>query len=118
MLRASAIALALLGAGSLQADDTELYVRNSSTTGVTARANVLFIIDTSGSMVTRVETQAPYQAGTDYPGCFDRDALYFSANGTRPTCGNADNFPKALNRCAASADGLTFAGFYADAALS
>lgn len=117
LLRATVLATALLGAGSLQADDTELYVRNASTTGVTARANVLFIIDTSGSMVTQVETQAPYQAGTTYSGCFDGDAVYFSANGTRPTCGNADRFPKALNRCAASADGLTFAGFYSDAAL-
>ena len=69
------------------ADDTELFVSNSSQFADTARPNILFIIDTSGSMRTEVETQATYVSGDDYTGDCRTDRVYWRI-GTRnpPNC--------------------------------
>ncbi|MCZ6584705.1 MAG: hypothetical protein O6930_01690, partial [Gammaproteobacteria bacterium] len=69
------------------ADDTELFVSNSSQFADTARPNILFIIDTSGSMRTEVETQATYDPGDDYRGDCLADRVYWRI-GTRnpPNC--------------------------------
>lgn len=48
------------------ADDTEIYINNTSDSNI--RPNVMFIIDSSGSMATRVNTAAePYDPDKTYP---------------------------------------------------
>lgn len=106
------LAACLLAAAGARADDSELFLADPD--AAVTRANVLFLIDTSGSMDTLVATQAPYDPGRSFAGCYDGDALYYSSNGTIPACDNPNLLPKAANRCAASRAPLETVGFYAD----
>ena len=71
--------LVALLATAARADDAELFLSDPDAS--TTRANVLFIIDTSGSMDTLVATQASFDSAQTFGGCYDSDALYFSTNG-------------------------------------
>ena len=69
------------------ADDTELFVSNSSQFSTTARPNVLFIIDTSLSMLTEVETQATYDPEYLYDGGCSAARVYWRTGpGDPPLC--------------------------------
>jgi len=98
-----------------QADDAELFLSDPDASAT--RANVLFIIDTSGSMDTLVLTQASFDSGEDFSGCYDSDALYFATSGATPACDSPNVLPKAVNRCAASRQQLEQTGYYADVLL-
>lgn len=100
----------------LDADDSELFL--SDRTAATTDANVLFIIDTSGSMDTLVGTQMPFDPDTDFAGCYRSDSLYYTTTGTRPPCDSPDLLPKSVNYCAASQQALAEVGYYADFLLS
>ena len=105
--------LVLLGTAlPLRADDAELFLSDPSVTATDA--NVLFIIDTSGSMNTLVDTQAPFNPDTSFDGCYRSDALYFTTTGTRPPCDSPDLLPKSVNYCADSAQPLAEVGYYSD----
>jgi type IV pilus assembly protein PilY1 len=94
--------LAVLVALPALADDTEIY---RSQLPAAARPNVLFILDTSGSMDSTVVATAPlYDPNTDYDGaCVDSlDRIYFSTSDTPPTCATSNWFPRASNTCKAS----------------
>lgn len=66
------------------ADDSEIYTAQQPKG---ARPNVLFIMDTSGSMDTKVEQSiAAYEPGTTYIGVCDDNYIYYSTSGTPPTC--------------------------------
>ncbi len=95
-----------------RADDAELFLSDPDAT--TARANVLFIVDTSGSMDALVLTQASFNSGQNFSGCYDSNALYFSTTGATPACDSPNVLPKAVNRCAASRQQLEQTGYYAD----
>lgn len=110
-----ATAALLVLAGPSRADDAELFLSDPDAS--TARANVLFIIDTSGSMDTLVATQAPFDSTETFSGCYSSDALYFSTGGTPPACDSPDLLPKTVNRCAASRSPLAELGYYADKLL-
>jgi type IV pilus assembly protein PilY1 len=110
-------ALILLSAAfPLYADDSELFLSDQSAT--TTDANVLFIIDTSGSMNTLVGTQAPFDPDTSFTGCYRSDALYYTTTGTRPPCDSPDLLLKSVNYCAASKQALAEIGYYADFLLN
>lgn len=94
------------------ADDAELFLSDPDAS--TTRANVLFVIDTSGSMDTLVATQATFDSRQTFGGCYDSNALYFSTTGATPACDSPNVLPKAVNRCAASRQQLSQAGYYAD----
>jgi len=111
----SAILLLVLASPPVRADDAELFL--SDPDAITARANVLFIIDTSPSMDTLVETQATFDSGQAFTGCYDSNALYFSTTGAIPACDSPNALPKAVNRCAASRQPLDLVGYYADVLL-
>jgi type IV pilus assembly protein PilY1 len=96
--------------GAAHADDTELFVTQSGLSD--ARTNVLFIIDTSGSMDTNVLTQAPFNASNTYSGCYDSNSIYFGTTPTLPDCGNANLIPKTRNFCQASKTSLAAVGQY------
>ena len=112
--RVAAVLLACL-ALTARADDSELFLSGPAA-GV-ARANVLFIIDTSGSMDTLVATPATYSTSQTFTGCYDRNALYFSATASTPPCDSPNVQPKAVNRCAASRQQLNQVGYYSDLLL-
>jgi len=84
------------------ADDTELFVIDSSQLG-DARPNVLFILDTSGSMDTEVTTQASYDPATPYAGACANDRIYWRTDtGNPPDCSTNRWFNRAVLTCDAA----------------
>ncbi len=82
------------------ADDTELFVSNSSQFQSTARPNILFIIDTSGSMRSEVVTQATYNPAHLYDGDCRADRVYWrTRTGDPPSCGTRRWFYRAALMC-------------------
>ncbi|MEZ5531076.1 MAG: PilC/PilY family type IV pilus protein [Steroidobacteraceae bacterium] len=104
------LAFALLTVGialPAAADDIEIY-QSSASAG--AKPNVLFIIDTSGSMDGDVVTAPLYDPNTVYAGSCDASRIYFSTNDTPPDCGTSNWIPQTSNNCAASFAALTNIG--------
>ena len=64
------------------ADDTELLVANANSVGAD-KPNILFILDSSGSMRTIERTQEPYNASFDYPGNCASNKYYWAASGDK-----------------------------------
>lgn len=59
------------------ADDTEIYGTSEIDSENRVNSNVMFVMDTSGSMGTKVEvTQVPYDNNVDYPGNYKDDEYY------------------------------------------
>lgn len=86
------------------AEDIEIYVGNAAAT-VEVKPNLLFIVDTSGSMRIKVNTQEPYDISHDYSAdsgsCFDNDRIYFSTGDT-PACGTDNWFNRTALKCDAA----------------
>ncbi len=106
------LVLALAAGSNGFADDTEIFVGNASlASGVTP--NVLFIIDTSGSMNSEVLSQPVYDSRAVYPGACTADRVYWREKaGDPPECDTKKWFNRAALRCAAASqqldqDGLT-----------
>ena len=86
-----AVGLSLLtGAPLALADDTEVYVSNS-TEG--SQPNILFIVDTSGSMSTEVTIPAVYDPATTYTGSCSSSRIYWSTTVRRPPARPASGSP-------------------------
>ncbi|MEE8543022.1 MAG: PilC/PilY family type IV pilus protein [Gammaproteobacteria bacterium] len=98
------------------ADDTELFVSNSSQFSTTARPNVLFIIDTSLSMLTEVETQATYDPEYLYDGDCSAARVYWRTGpGDPPPCTVPYWFNDAALMCDVAIQAFaTSAGRYTD----
>jgi type IV pilus assembly protein PilY1 len=98
----------LLAASAAFADDTEIFVNQGAAAGV--RPNVLFIVDTSGSMSGLVQLdRPPYDGSVEYSGQCDRSAVYYqssTATGTPACTATSASFPAAVNRCAAAVTAL------------
>ncbi len=77
--------LALLAGVPVWADDTELLLVSPALTAK-PKPNVMFILDTSGSMGTEEETTEPYDSTQDYSGDCDRDSLYWTNVDVLPVC--------------------------------
>jgi type IV pilus assembly protein PilY1 len=113
-------ALWVLAAGlPAQADDTELFVSTSSGAGI--RPNILFVIDNSGSMATKVVTQEPYDPSVIYTPTSGStcalDRVYWRQNiGTDPSCGNSNDnwFNVSSLSCQAAIDAFKTSGKYID----
>jgi type IV pilus assembly protein PilY1 len=97
------------------ADDSEVFT-NSAFAGGTVRPNVMFIIDTSGSMDTVVNT---YDPSVDYTAannvCPDKDRIFWSTtnSSTPPDCRTSDQWIKVdNNRCYAAANGMANSGWW------
>jgi type IV pilus assembly protein PilY1 len=89
------------------ADDTEIYMSKAN---AGAQPNVLFIIDTSGSMDGKVDTTPLYDPNTVYTGSCQADRIYYSTDDNPPDCGTSRYFPATSNHCNASAAALTNIG--------
>ena len=99
-----------------RAEDIELFVGNAAA-NTTARPNILLILDDSGSMGSTVITQNNYDPATTYPsvGC-DPSRVYFSTNGTPPTCGTSNWFNWNALQCKHALDAFSkpLGGTYTD----
>ncbi len=91
-----AAALTAGAALPVQADDVEIYLGEPTAQSVASRPNILFVMDTSGSMGTKVTTQTTYDPNEKYTGSCTSDTVYwksasasFSGNGlpVTNTCG-------------------------------
>lgn len=91
------------------ADDTEVFFSQGAARGI--RPNVLFIVDTSGSMASTVQLRKrPYDAAVTYPGSCPQDTIYVTRAGgdnRPPSCETASRtLPASANACAAARDAL------------
>jgi len=108
--------LLALGSGAAAvADDTEILLINPSSS---EKPNVMFIIDSSGSMGNQVQTTVQYDAATVYPtggGC-DPNRLYWTLVNSVPSCasGNTQYVDKSVFACAAAAPRMAGIGSYTD----
>jgi type IV pilus assembly protein PilY1 len=91
--------LAIFGAQPTFADDSEVFTSSTFTTGAGVRANVLFVVDTSGSMSSTVRLYDPTRT---YAGDCDVNYVYWSTVSTfaAPECtGATRRIQNAANRC-------------------
>jgi type IV pilus assembly protein PilY1 len=111
------LALALASGMPVLADDTEILLLTPPEPSE-LKPNVLFILDTSGSMTTVQETGAPYDPLKDYSafGTCDADRIYYSDSAIVPVCDetNTRHIDKASFHCAASAIQVDGVGTYTD----
>jgi type IV pilus assembly protein PilY1 len=120
MKRLSKFSSALVGifavlAAPAQADDSEVFT-NASFLASGVRPNVLFIVDTSGSMETEVENV--YDPAKTYDGDCDAGKVYWRAENTGsavpPVCdsNNKQWVQVDNNRCYAAANGMKTNGWW------
>ena len=74
---AVAAVITLMASAPARADDTELFV-GPAVTASPSRPNILFVMDTSGSMANTVQSKLPYSATTTYSGSCDAGRVYWS----------------------------------------
>lgn len=85
----------------VQADDTEIYRVDSNVAG-SAQPNILFILDTSGSMDTDVDTVPAFDSSTVYAGSCNASRIYYrvGSGGALPDCStSAEWFLSVNNHC-------------------
>src|SRR5262245_27151334 len=102
----------VLSAPPAMADDSEVFNSSTFTTGSDILPNVLFVIDTSGSMDTEFTV---YDPAYTYLGPCDKDLIYWqTANNKRPpVCNETNQFiTKTANRCRDAYLGMTASGWY------
>jgi len=77
---------AIASAAPALADDTELLLFNPSSIAQ-PKPNVMFILDTSGSMSTQEETAEPYDSSQTYGGgACETDKFYWTDSDSVPVC--------------------------------
>jgi type IV pilus assembly protein PilY1 len=82
--------LAMLTGLPVVADDTELLLMNPDPSQ-NPKPNVLFILDSSGSMTTTQDTLKPYDSATPYAGDCDSNAIYWTDVDVTPDCSGGTN---------------------------
>ena len=91
----------------LMADDTEVYIGGPDFSAA-IRPNILFIIDTSGSMDTSVTlTTGTYDPLITYSGDCDASRIYWDSTGNPPDCDTSNWFVATSNVCEDSGAALT-----------
>ena len=111
----SGLLLSVAAATAAYADDTEIFFNQN---GADVPANVMFVLDTSGSMNSLVTTQKPYDSSLSYKAdkCgapFDANSYYFSSKGI-PACGSTQKLAKTQFKCASMLGSLKSGGFATD----
>ena len=84
------------------AEDTEIYLGSNQGQSV-AKPNVLFILDTSGSMGTNVTTTTPFNPAQTYAGSCASNNIFWSTTGIAPACNSGNWFGASTFRCQAAA---------------
>ncbi|MDH4125348.1 MAG: PilC/PilY family type IV pilus protein [Gammaproteobacteria bacterium] len=93
-------AIATLAGMPAIADDTELLLINPDPTK-NPKPNVMFILDTSGSMTTEQTTTDPYDSNDTYAGACDTDHIYWTDVDVIPVCdaSNLNYIEKSAYHC-------------------
>lgn len=116
LLMVGCVVLGLMSSIPVMADDTEIYLGASG--GLPeVNPNILFIIDNSGSMDTKVETLDGYDPNTVYTGSCDVNRVYYTRGGRSPStssCG--DYIDKSAFVCEKGINAFTTGGLYSDIA--
>jgi len=109
-------ALAMLSGSPVLADDTELLLATPGTNSNPFNANILLIIDSSGSMATTEQTVETYDGTNTYAGTCDNTKLYWTQLSVTPTCdvANTQLIDKATYVCELSFRQLDGIGVYSD----
>ena len=107
-------ALACIGSGFTPAfaDDSEVFTSAAYTSGNAVRPNILFVIDTSGSMSSNVMN---YDPSMTYAGPCPVGRVYWRTTNSAqpPDCTTTNSWVlEARNTCAASANGMTNLGWW------
>ncbi len=105
--------LTMIAGSPVWADDVELLLSTPGASNA-AKPNILFIIDSSGSMNTVEPNQVPYDADAVYAGPCDLNRYYWSTNSSIPSCGNSYRFDKSVFYCQQGIGQLDNAGSYTD----
>lgn len=104
--------VALLAGAPAMADDVELLLSTPSSKAATP--NILFVIDSSGSMTTVEKSQEPYDGTIDYVGPCDTGKYYWSTNSNIPSCGTQYRIRKSSFVCDSGIAQARAAGSYTD----
>lgn len=96
-----AFALTLMSGAPAWADDTELLLIVPGISAASFNANILLIIDSSGSMTAMEEVNKPYDSSVVYTGDCDADKIFWTSNEALPNCdaGNDRFVDKAAFAC-------------------
>jgi type IV pilus assembly protein PilY1 len=101
------VALALFCGTPAMADDTEIFVGSQGD----IRPNILFILDTSGSMDATVATQEEYDPATTYSGNCDPSRVYWRRDTGDPlACDQGQWFDADQLKCNAAVEAFADAG--------
>ena len=81
------------------AEDIEIYT-SLGTASNSSNPNIMFIVDTSGSMSTTSEVKDPYDDSHPYPGSCVTSGIYFVDDGKIPDCASStDYFDRSVLVC-------------------
>jgi len=105
--------LALTVASPVWADDVELLLSTPASSNA-AKPNILFIIDSSGSMKTIEESQEPYTPSSIYLGDCNQDMYYWTTESSIPNCGDNYRIYKTAFVCLQGNTQIAAAGSYTD----
>ena len=107
--------VALLCGAPVMADDTELLLITPQGDDSRAKANILLILDSSGSMGTLEKTNKPFDSTLPYDvGECDPNRFYWTRTGLPPACGdgNTQYFEKSAFVCASASRQVAGLGVY------
>jgi type IV pilus assembly protein PilY1 len=109
----SGCAMALIAGMPAVADDTELFLINPNPL-LDPKPNVMFIMDTSGSMTSVEQTADPYDSAQTYPGACDVNNMYWTDIDITPECdGNQTRYiDKASFHCESAATQIAGIGSF------
>ena len=109
------VAFALLCGVPVVADDTELLLLNPDPS-LNPKPNVLFILDTSGSMTTLETTITPYNSALTYTGACDPTRIYWTDIDVQPVCdaGNLNYVEGTAFVCDFASNQIAGIGSYTD----
>ena len=92
------------------AEDIEIY-NSLGASGTSSNPNIMFIVDTSGSMGTTSSVKESYDESDTYNGSCDSDGIYFVTDGKLPNCAtNTDYFDRSALVCNHAVVGYTALG--------
>ncbi len=109
------LTLALTAGSPAIADDTELLLSTPNSTGAD-RPNILFILDSSGSMTTIERTQQPYDKTQVYAGSCSSSKYYWTRSNSIPECASSGRYSidKTQFLCAQGLIQMDESGSYTD----
>ncbi len=109
------LTIAFLAGAPAWAEDVELLLSVPGAS-VAAKPNVLFILDSSGSMTSVEVSQEPFDKNKTYSGACDNGYYYWSKNSNLPSCTGSKlrRFEKSYFVCDQGVTQISDAGSYTD----